>query len=105
MEVINNWSNINRVEAIITTIIDQRFYGHDFEKQYYIFIKGYGKDKNKYLEIEADINFYGGYDDIKFYNVGYSSHGSPASYGKEIYSSDSFRKNIKYTEEITKNIL
>jgi hypothetical protein len=84
-----------RIDPIITGIIDQNQNNQakkfPNDKQFYIFINN-GADGKGYIEIETGISNSG-----KFIaeNAEPSSHGHPASYGKEIYSYD--RKTGKVT--------
>lgn len=105
-EFFERWSTINRIDPIITSIIDQNKNGGtgDFpeDKQFFVFINN--RDGNGYKELEAGIE-YNGYNNLKFVNPEQSSHGWPASYGKEMYSFDRKTGKMEYDREFFKYIL
>lgn len=91
------WCERNRVDPIITSIIDQNAtWANDNpnrfpnERKYYVFINNYnGKE---YIELEINFEYYKGEGrySINVTDADISNHGYPGSYGKTIYS---FNKN------------
>ncbi len=99
-EFFEKWSTTQRIDPIITEIIDQNKGGgpHDFpkEKQFYIFVNNFnGKG---YKEIEGSIEVYGN-SQIEVVKAEPSSHGYPASYGKSIYSYDRKTGKLEFDKE------
>ena len=93
----------NRIEPIITEIIDQTARGHEFpyDKRYYVFVNNYsGKG---YVEIECGIDPNGG--ELNPVNPAQSSHGYPASYGESVYSYDRKTGAISYDSKFFRFVL
>ena len=107
LEWFEKWSTRNRVDPIITSIVDQNKGGgtHDFpeNKQFYIFLNDREGGKG-YAELEAGIES-NGYNKLTFIEPGQSSHGSPASYGETIYSYDRKTGEVKFDENFFKYLL
>ena len=102
-EFFERYSTKNRFDPIITCIIDQNKGGgpHDFpeDKQFYIFVNNV--DGVGYVEVESGIDDY----NFSARNAEPSSHGYPASYGKDIYTYDRKTGEVTYDENFFKHLI
>ena len=102
IEDIQSSLHSQRMEPIITTIIDQTKNSSGSSRSnntgptYYMMINNYGNTKG-YVEIETDLQLDG--DSISFENATRSSHGYPASYGYTVFEYNKKTGEISWDED------
>jgi hypothetical protein len=108
IEDIQSSLHSQRMEPIITTIIDQTKNSLGYKRSnepgptYYIMINNYGDNKG-YVEIETELNT-DSYN-ISFENAQRSSHGYPASYGYTVFEYNKKTGKISWDKDFFQHFI